>query len=284
MPPGVVVEVGSVVMDAADAITVRRLGLSGRAVLVLHGGPGAPGSARGLARMLSERFTVLEPLQRRSGGVPLTVEQHVEDLVAVAPSPALVVGHSWGAMLGLSFAARYPAAVSRLALVGCGTYDEATRAGMRDAIKERLGPEGRRRVAELEAQLAGSATPAEREAALQQLGDLHSELETLAPFEDDPEPSEQLPVDPAGHTETWNDVLRLQREGVEPRIFSQIRAPVLMIHGDYDPHPGSATRDLLRAYVPNLEYLNLERCGHEPWREQHAREAFVAALCEWLER
>src|SRR3954465_13461954 len=128
-------------MYELDAIAVRRLGVTGPAVLVLHGGPGAPGSARGIARVLSQRFTVFEPLQRRSGSVPLTVEQHVRDLAAVAPSPALVVGHSWGAMLGLSFASRQPAAVSKLVLVGCGTYDEAARSRMRDAIQERLGPE-----------------------------------------------------------------------------------------------------------------------------------------------
>jgi hypothetical protein len=36
----------------------------------------------------------------------------------------------------------------------------------------------------------------------------------------------------------------------------------------------------LRKYIPQLEYLKLERCGHEPWREQHAQE-FVCggALC-----
>ncbi len=32
-----------------------------------------------------------------------------------------------GAMLGLSFTARHPERVSRLVLVGCGTYDETCR-------------------------------------------------------------------------------------------------------------------------------------------------------------
>jgi pimeloyl-ACP methyl ester carboxylesterase len=273
-------------MQEPHAITVRRLGLSGPTLLVLHGGPGAPGSARGLARSLSQRFTVLEPLQRRSGGVPLTVEQHVRDLTAVAPSPALVVGHSWGAMLGLSYASRYPAAVSKLVLVGCGTYDEATRALLHNAIHQRLGPEGRERVAQLTAQLVGETTAVQREAALQRLGSIHAGLETYAPIENenDTDPAELLPLDPEGHTETWNDVIRLQRTGIEPQTFSQIRAPVLMVHGDYDLHPGPATRDLLRQYIPQLEYLNLQRCGHEPWREEHARESFAAALCDWLAR
>jgi len=270
-------------MSELDAITVRRLGEKGPVVLVLHGGPGAPGSARGLARMLSLRFSVWEPLQRRSGTVPLSVAQHVEDLAAVAPPSALIVGHSWGAMLGLSFAARYPATVSKLVLVGCGTYEEATRSKMREAVEQRLGPERRRRVAELEAQLVGETSPTQRADALEQLGAIHAELETYAAIETDAEQAELLPLDPEGHTETWHDVIRLQRDGLEPQAFSQIRAPVLMIHGDHDRHPGVATRDLLRKYIPQLEYLTLERCGHEPWRERHAREAFAAALGGWLE-
>ena len=94
-------------MKGLELIQVRRYGSSDPTVVVLHGGPGAQGSAAGLARSLARDFKVLEPLQRRSGNVPLTVEQHVEDLAAVAPKPAILIGCSWGAMLGLSYAARY---------------------------------------------------------------------------------------------------------------------------------------------------------------------------------
>src|SRR5258707_6313530 len=94
-------------MEALDPIEVRRYGAGERTVVVLHGGPGAPGSASGLGHTLAPHFQVLELLQRRSGLVPLTVSQHVEDLAAVAPRPATLIGWSWGAMLGLSFAARF---------------------------------------------------------------------------------------------------------------------------------------------------------------------------------
>jgi pimeloyl-ACP methyl ester carboxylesterase len=119
---------------------------------------------------------------------------------------------------------------------------------------------------------------------LEQFGAMHAQLESYAPATDDIDDPGTLAPDATGHSETWDDVLRLQRDNVEPGVFSQIRAPVLMVHGDYDPHPGAATRDFLRQYVPHLEYLELPRCGHEPWRELHAREAFAAALRDWLSR
>jgi pimeloyl-ACP methyl ester carboxylesterase len=98
------------------------------------------------------------------------------------------------------------------------------------------------------------------------------------------ETADRLLPDAVGHVETWNDVLRLQREGIEPQAFSAITARVLMLHGDTDPHPGAATRDLLRQYIPHLEYQELERCGHEPWRERHAASRFIELLRDWVGR
>jgi pimeloyl-ACP methyl ester carboxylesterase len=76
--------------------------------------------------------------------------------------------------------------------------------------------------------------------------------------------------------------MRLQADGIEPAAFAAISVPVLMLHGDHDPHPGPSTRDVLRARIPQLEYVELPRCGHSPWRERHARDRFFAYLRTWL--
>jgi pimeloyl-ACP methyl ester carboxylesterase len=218
-----------------EPIPVRKYEGARGPIVVLHGGPGAPGSIAGLALGLAGDFEVWEPFQRRSGEVDLTVDRHVTDLHDVAPEAATIVGHSWGAMLGLSYAARYPEQVRALVLVGCGTYDEASRAEYR-----------RRR--------------------------------------DASEPHAQpLFFDAAGQEETWQDVLHRQATGLEPRSFAAIRAPVLMLHGEDDPHPGTMIRDSLLPHIPHLEYMGIPRCGHEPWREAHGREPFFIALRAWLD-
>src|SRR5437870_7425856 len=154
---------------ALPKIDVRTYGVRGPLVVVLHGGPGAPGSAAGLARLLGSRFRVLEPLQRRSGAVPLTVARHVADLAEVAPEGAAIVGWSWGAMLALSFAAAHPDRVQSIALVACGTYDEALRALFQKDRDARLGAEGRARTAALRARLAGLLDPAQRDRVVEEL-------------------------------------------------------------------------------------------------------------------
>jgi len=123
-----------------------------------------------------------------------------------------------------------------------------------------------------------------RDAILGKLGAAYARLESYELLEDSLGQADKLPVDAAGNRETWDDALRLQREGIEPQAFATIRIPVLMLHGDVDPHPGSTTRDLLRRFIPQLEYVEFEKCGHEPWREARARDRFLNKLQTWLKQ
>ena len=260
---------------------VRRYGRSGRSVVVLHGGPGAPGSAAALARALADPLHVLEPWQRWSSGVPLTVDRHVDDLADViardipGEKPALV-GVSWGAMLALVFTSHHPDQVSALALVGCGTFDRQARAQLHDTLALRTRPELKAQLADLQ-----SRFPNEEE-RLAEAHRLTDSLYTYCRAADAEDPVE--PFDPKGQVETWEDMVRLQESGVYPARFVSIQCPVLMLHGAYDPHPGAMIRYSLKPYIRNLEYREFERCGHSPWIEAHARDRFLAELRSWLEQ
>lgn len=248
--------------------------------MVLHGGPGAPGYMAPLARELADSFRVLEPLQRGSGGPPLTVGAHVADLDALIEArcagerPALV-GHSWGAMLALAYAAERPGRVRSLALVGCGTFDAASRAQLQAALDERMGVVLRRSMEGLAQQ---HADPDER---LRALGNLLLPLYSCEPTVSE---LESEACDARAHDETWQDMLRLQRTGVYPAAFAAIDVPVLMLHGAADPHPGQLIRASLERHLPRLEYREWPHCGHYPWLEKRVREDFFAALREWLVR
>ena len=257
---------------------VRRHGDAGPCVVVLHGGPGAPGSAGGLARGLADGFCVVEPFQRRAGDVPLTVAQHVVDLRDVIlthcpDEPPSLVGSSWGAMLALAYAAERPDRLSRLALVGCGSFDLHARARLNAILEDRMGGPLRRRLATLEDEIDD---PDER---LATIGRLIEPLYAVDHLESD---GDSEPCDARGHAETWEDMIRLQHDGTYPAAFSAIEAPVLMLHGDHDPHPGSLIRDSLLPVLHQLRYVELSSCGHYPWRERGARDLFFETLRPWL--
>ncbi|MDM8006559.1 MAG: alpha/beta hydrolase [Phycisphaerae bacterium] len=256
-------------------------GSSGPLVIVLHGGPAAAGSARPMARELANEFRVLEPWQRGSGNEPLTVARHVADLHELIESrcgrerPALV-GESWGAMLALAYAAEHPDAAGPLVLVGCGTFDTASRTRLMHTREQRITEEMREHLRNLEAECL---QPAERIRRMQQV---FSRADDYEPIVGRNEQDMTPEFDLEAHTETWNDMLRLQAEGVFPEAFGRIKSPVLMLHGDHDPHPGRMIEAVLRRHMPQLEYHELARCGHSPWNERHAREEFCAVLRSWL--
>ncbi len=260
-------------------IDVQVHGGDGPEIVLLHGGPGAQGSVGNLARLLADEFRVLEPLQRRSGDVALTVRRHVEDLAEVAPERAVLVGASWGAMLALSYAAALPARVRGLVLVGCGTYDVESRALYEERMRDRLGPEGVETAEDLHRQIKEAQATEEKDRLFDRLGALACKAQAYDALETE---EEDLPFDLRGHEETWANALRLQETGQEPQAFSAIGAPVLMLHGEDDPHPGREIHEVLKAYVPQVELVLFARCGHEPWSERHAREPFLRLLRERL--
>jgi pimeloyl-ACP methyl ester carboxylesterase len=261
-------------------LRIRVHGISGPWVVVLHGGPAAVGEAAGIARGLAGAFRVLEPWQRGSGDGPLCVATHVEDLHELIPQrcertrPA-IVGESWGAMLALAYAAAHPDTVGPLALVGCGTFDLAARARMKAIIEERTDPEMRRRIDLLQTECP------DRGERLLRVHEMTRRIYMVDPLDEEADP-ETPPFDVRAHSDTWNDMLRLQAEGVYPAAFASVRSPVLMLHGAYDPHPGEMIRASLAPFLPQLRYREWERCGHSPWLERHVREEFFAELGAWL--
>ena len=248
------------------------------AVVVLHGGLGASGYMAPVAQALSDTFRVLEPIQRGSGGEPLTVAQHVDDLHKLIEEqcgdlrPALV-GHSWGAMLALAYAAAHPGRVNAVVLIGCGTFDLAARDRMKAVQAERTDDSLRQRLEQLPEEFPNINDQ------LRFRGKLIQQLDSYDPISTD---EDDVVVDARANHETWQDMLRLQKEGVYPAAFTAIHEPVIMLHGDYDSHPGRMIRASLELYLPQLEYRELKRCGHYPWLEKAAHDEFFIILREWL--
>ncbi len=247
-----------------ESLTIRRYGNAGPFVILLHGGPGAPGYMAPVGRGLADSFRVLEPFQRASGKEPLSVARHVANLQEIVQSqcggmrPA-IVGHSWGAMLALAYAA--------------GTFDTEARSRIRAIRESRMDNNLRER---MEGLLETVPDPNDR---LQAMAGLFLPLDSYKLFSTDLEIDA---CDARAFDETWQDMLRLQAESVYPAAFGAIKTRVLMLHGAADPHPGEMIRASLQPYVPQLEYRELAHCGHYPWLEMEARDAFFLFLRGWL--
>jgi pimeloyl-ACP methyl ester carboxylesterase len=183
--------------------------------------------------------------------------------------PPVLVGHSWGAMLALAYAAAYPTTPAALVLIGCGTFSVTARAEFEARLNARLTPADRARIEYIK---QTEADPDRRLAAVARV------MTQVYGHDVDEVADDVAVVDALAHEQTWSDMVRLQRDGIYPAAFAAVGAPVLMLHGDTDPHPGRLISEDLRMYIPHLEYQELPSCGHPPWLERQARQVFFETL------
>ncbi len=238
-------------------------------VVVVHGGPGAPGYMAPVARELSSTFGVLEPLQTAAsvkgqlGELHETIRQH-------AKTPLALIGSSWGAMLGFMLAAHWPDTVRKLILVGSGVFREKYAEQIMDVRLSRLDAKDRREAERLLAELQDDETEA-KNLVFDRLGALMTKADSFDPLTLD------IGVESAQydlHCSVWNDATELRRSGKLLELGKLINCPVVAIHGDYDPHPPEGIREPLALVLNDFRFITLENCGHYPWIERQARLAF----------
>lgn len=260
--------------------TVRKYGTPPWCAAAIHGGPGAPGSAAGLARGLAAATGagVLEPFQTKRT-IRALVEELYAQLAAESAGFAVLAGHSWGAWLAALFAQKYPEKVGKLILISCAPLTEVCVPKIAARRMARLGEKERMRFAELPALLAGAESPG-RDALLAEFGTLCARSDAYAPLKSDEAPSP--PPDGTLHRAIWSEAAELRRSGELLQLFSQLKVPISVIHGDADPHPAEGVREPLKSLGLPFTFHLLPRCGHTPWEEKFAREPFFRLLAREL--
>ena len=78
------------------------------------------------------------------------------------------------------------------------------------------------------------------------------------------------------------DATDMRRSGRLLALATQIKCPVVAIHGDYDPHPAEGVQEPLSAALERFQFILLKQCGHRPWMERQARDKFYTVLREEL--
>lgn len=257
--------------------THRMYGVSPFKLAVLHGGPGAPGSAAPLARELAATgLSVLEPLQSA-----MSVDGQIEELRVVleinAELPVVLIGHSWGAMLGLLFAARYPAMTRKLILVGCGPLEAHYAEGIMVARLNRLSTIEQDEIQSLITQLQDMNIVVKNH-LLARFGVLLGKADCYDPL---PTVDEKpIGVQNDVHQRVWSEATALRASGYFLEQAGLIHCPVVAIHGDYDPHPSQGVYEPLSRILSDFRYIEIKKCGHYPWKERQAREEFLRILLE----
>ena len=250
----------------------------GEPVLILMGGPGFSGdSMEPVAQMIAKRGRAIVPDQRGSGGsIPkdakaISLDATIADLEALRTELGLakwtVLGCSWGGMIALDYASKFPASLKGLVLVDSGgtslaSYSKAfsdnrtTRMSADDHAAQQywsqpdvVAKDPMRAAIELYRAILPSMFY-DRSKAHQAIAILRVGKEHL-----NPEASKYL--------------LPAYEQQASARIeaLREVDIPTLIIHGRQDPMPESvalANQKLLKG----SRLVLLDRCGHFPWIEQ----------------
>jgi proline iminopeptidase len=248
---------------------------SGPALVMLHGGPGLWDYMAPVAHMVDDVATVYRYDQRAcgrsSGGPPFTVETAVADLEALREHWGVerwvVLGHSWGATLGLAYSLSYPEHTYALIYIsGTGIYP-----GWREEFHANLdaltSPEHQQYLVDLRARLPNASD--EEAVAITREYCIRAWSIEMLDRERSRELAESVLID--GVQVNW-DVNKLLGQSGEsfaeqstvPERLATLHVPALVIHGDLDVRPAWAGRRVAE-HIPGAEFVLLPGAGHFLW-------------------
>jgi len=255
-------------------INYRTYGQPPYKIAVLHGGPGAPGYMAPVARELSNLTGVLEPLQTKDS-LDGQIAELNRQLTNLSDTPVTLIASSWGVILALFLAAEHNSIVQKLILIGSAVFDAASSAKITPLRLSRLSETERRQYDTIMLQLE-NAPSQERNELMKQWGRLLDGTDMYDPISTD---TEIIEVQYELYAKVWSDFIALRdRPDYLKNKFSEIKLPVTIIHGEFDPHPIDGIRPFLESCLTDTHFYILPKCGHYPWLERHAKERFYDIL------
>lgn len=250
-------------------------------VVLLHGGPGAPEQYMEpvVPFVDNGRRRIVSYDQRGTGQsrcdsdnpADYGLDAHADDLRTVidtvAAGPVHLLGHSWGGIVAMDYAARHGDRLASIIVVGSAPPHHADLAISAKAMEERVATLQERGL--IPREIPEDATEGLRAILPMYFWDPTLELP--------PEAVAALEVTQKAHELTWAAV---EGFALTDRLAAY-RGPALVVFGEADPI-GLPASEVTRAALATsrLRYEVIERCGHFPWFE--APDRFRALLIEFL--
>ena len=268
----------------STSLYTRDIG-NGPPAIVLHGGPDfdtaylVPDLDR-LADLYHLVYYDQRGRGRSADGVrpdDVTLATEIEDIERIRQHSraerATLLGHSWGTVLALEYALRYPNRVSRLILMNPAPSSSAESAVLRKAYTAQLGDEA---MARQRAIVAGKAYQDADPQAVADRYRIHFShaLATSAHYE-----ALMSAMRAAFFAQGAGGILKAR--AVEDRLMadtwerpdydllprlSSVRMPALILYGDHDFIPREISEHLARALL-QARLITFEDCGHFAYLE-----------------
>ena len=275
----------TVAVPGGEIFATRRGVGEGPPTILLHGGPGI--GAEHLIGLVQELDGLIDGVLPQQRGLypstlegPRDIETHVADEIAILDhlgwERAWLIGHAWGGHLAMHLAVAHPERVAGLILIGTlGAVPDGGATELVLNMVARLTPEERAELDMLMArQAAGDVDPALMGKIYMTLWPSYSYVHgnVLPPTS----LRLELPLD--GQPDTLASIAAHFEAGTLERGLPSLDLPALLLHGDADPMPMSATRSTA-ALIRGSEVKVVERAGYFPWLERRGEfHPFIAGF------
>lgn len=252
----------------------------------------------GLVKPLSDQNRCILLEQRGTGRSQIThtdentflLDTYVEDVEALRKSLHLgqlnILGHSWGGLLAMGYAAKYPDRVQSLILLSAPGMDAKAISILPGILQNRLSKE------DIEAEQKW-LSPEEQAKDAAHAGNMALEALMPAYFFDRQTAiawaaKMQLKINPAIPAAVFGGLIR---NSYDLRVrLTAYHGPTLIVQGDHDVVGNETAKDIGDT-IYGSQVLYIPRCGHFEWVERPdilmpALEAFLAAYAappQWSE-
>lgn len=250
---------------------IRFYGKSPFSVVVVHGGPGAAGEMRPVAKTLSKYYGVIEPLQTEDS-VKGQIEELKKAIEENTTTPIFLVGWSWGAWLSYLLATYYPELVKKLIIVSSGPFEASHAQEVMKTRLNRLTVEGRDRANKIMLLIQNGKADSRIFSEFGKLMDKADSFDQVKHKEEVHQFQQEI------YEKVWAEAEELRKSGKLLEAGKAISCPVVAVHGDYDPHPAEGVKKPLSKIIKNFKFYLLKNCGHHPWYEREARDRFYKVL------
>ena len=265
---------------------------SGAPLLLLSGGPGLEVDyMSGVAKELGSAYRCILLEQRGTGrsrppslsATQMTVKLFVDDIEAVRVSlnveRLIILGHSWGGMLAMAYAAAHPDHVRSLILVDSGGMDLSFGPIFDDNLRSRASMTERQELEKAEAELQHASDAN----ALNTASVTSTRLITPYYFYDRSLADKLVPLPKDANLQRVaalmeGDLVNNYHVRAAMKSFSR---STLVIQGHQDPMPETVAIEIHEA-IQNSQLVFIDRCGHFPWIEQP--KDFYRAIRAFLEK
>jgi proline iminopeptidase len=268
----------------------------GEPLLWIEGGPGLPAHlARPDVGLISDRFRchlvnapgcgrTSPPTEPDGYGVEAHVRFYDEVRRALDLGPLTVMGHSWGGLVAVAYAAAVPDAVRRLVVIDGYLGDASVEPAVAEAERERAYDRVRDRDWFAAAMATDEVWARLADISAEELREGHNPVWPLY-FAEPESAAARFHVERIGREVRWNveAVRRWEPPGsatdLRP-VLPRVACPTLVVVGEHDFICGPVCNRPIAAGIRGATYVEIPGVGHLPQYE--APEMFRRVLFDWL--